>query len=1273
MPLRVTIDASECQGREKRQRTESPDRSIVVAIQGADCLPSNHVQKNSDLGASYAGDFMQLPKGDERGNGKAKSGARRKTVISRSDNLKEKRDEKAGEVLEISNDDRNANKRTTNDRGSLPVGVKEVHNRSKSSSDCSAHVGSIGSEDAILSATAAAPSASSLNHTPPKKMIKARPDGTLGSPRLRRRPHQALTDHEHCTTDATPSADDTSKPQTPTKSVIEAQADSKSNAVSTNQATPKKVLKVRSDGKLASPKKQSVMHNEDRSKMRSKDSKSARQKIVILKYSKDTELGATIAQRIEELLNKSKDIQANSQPASTVCSEPSKNTHPFFLGKLAKMRTQPLKADATTAGGNETDSTASLTNKPFPKKPPSDLNAWASIDAFGSLAPSSNTPVLPKFPGMTEPIWPPRGMVHVRPSGEPKVGHQQQSKGALFWAKKKSKDARIQISDNEDILRPLTQLTRTCRETLRCPQPVHQPNRLRFPTRRLMTGRSLQQEVVKQISCHLYASDVNEDELSRSQRDLNSTHFALQQAFKRVATMLSAFDRFECDSQDWLHKYAPKQAGSILQAGPEALFLRDWLKSLTTDSVEGSGADSRRAESAVDAFKQIKRKIKKQKRKRAEELENFIVTSDEETNEMNQLLPVEDKHLGQEHPNKIKRTVIRGGLTSTLSRPEGSLSTNSVVISGPHGCGKSAAVYAVAQELGFEVFEINPGTRRSGKDILDRVGDMTRNHLVNHAREDREARLNNGTEDRLCSIEPLTQDLESGRQKTMNSFFQPKSEAQEEPKAKIKVRKDGLAKNDKARKQQGQKQSVILLEEVDVLFDEDRQFWATILELVQQSKRPLIMTCTDESLLPLDELPLFAIMRFRPPPEDIAIDYLLLLACNEGHLLSREAVSTLYKTKNCDLRASVLELEFFCQMAIGDQKGGLEWMLIQPKAHERLIGHQGPLRVVSEDTFPRNIDWLRHESYDLGSLSSVDKDVALMSNVWDAWAVDLAHWDEFLPTKTESPTTRREAVHALQIIEEIADALSVADAIPCHEMSDENSVWLDLSLPGLTDKSRLDFTEGMTLLHAEPLEDYTGLSSSMSLTLRAVARNFLQESHSFGNAVPLNGHAIAEKLPLLAQKLRCPAEVSRDDLIAAFEPLKRPPKGTGTPTLSVFDLPTSILVTDVAPYIRSVVSYDQRLEEQRHQLNRLTQSGRNGKRARTTRASLAALEGGSKANTRRERWFPNNTDFELVLQSGGTCWQDAALQKILAWGTNDGTDTYDTPGSSARSLMINET
>ncbi|TIC01775.1 hypothetical protein E3Q17_01655 [Wallemia mellicola] len=142
---------------------------------------------------------------------------------------------------------------------------------------------------------------------------------------------------------------------------------------------------------------------------------------------------------------------------------------------------------------------------------------------------------------------------------------------------------------------------------------------------------------------------------------------------------------------------------------------------------------------------------------------------------------------------------------------------NCIILKGPPGSGKSASVYACAEELGWEVFEVFPGiSKRGGKEVLNLVGAVGQNHIIGKGKKSM---------------------IEQQREKT-------------------------------------HKQSVILLEEVDVLFEEDKGFWPAIQALTQYSKRPVILTCNDDSTIPVNTLVLQTTLQYKCPKYDTVRKYL---------------------------------------------------------------------------------------------------------------------------------------------------------------------------------------------------------------------------------------------------------------------------------------------------------------------------------------------------------------------------------------------------------------
>ena len=189
---------------------------------------------------------------------------------------------------------------------------------------------------------------------------------------------------------------------------------------------------------------------------------------------------------------------------------------------------------------------------------------------------------------------------------------------------------------------------------------------------------------------------------------------------------------------------------------------------------------------------------------------------------------------------------------------------------------------------------------------------------------------------------------------------------------------------------------------------------------------------------------------------------------------------------------------------------------------------------------------------------------------------------------------------------------------------------------------------------ASPVVNYTTLGMDISLWMRSRARNNLQAEHHarFGSEFPESLERLSEMdlIRLVRMQSSCAdTEINRDDFCVAFDPISVPEKGTlpnnGSLEASSFDRPTSIIASDLAPYVRSIVAYDARLQQDRVRMsNLLSEGGRRGKRMRTTRAAMSALEGGARRTTRRDKYFGSDLNPYLVLKTGMQSWLDVSME-----------------------------
>ncbi|PSR76477.1 hypothetical protein BD289DRAFT_446605 [Coniella lustricola] len=932
-------------------------------------------------------------------------------------------------------------------------------------------------------------------------------------------------------------------------------------------------------------------------------------------------------------------IQEDHGEVKELQEGPKKEPHPFFSGKSTKKTIEPavhLVDDAKSKDGATTKPASTMTRPRIfsstpcsPKKnrvAPSNF----SVPQFGIKSLGLKTP------GARLPAWPPRDMVHVR--GEDAAPCLARNPKHSSSARKcKGKITRIPPTETvlHDVVDKLSisdilDHMETINNDVFQPPPLG----LRLPQKHFESGMKLEKRITRQLK--------------------NAQNPALARLRYSLATTLAAFDRFTCESLSWAHKYAPQSAIEVLQYGREAFLLREWLEALKVQAVDTGEPKPKQA------------KPPKKKRKK-NQLGNFVVGSDEEEDDlMGEISDVEEDW----SPDKrgTKKTVIRAGDAAAKSRKDGRRLTNAVVISGPHGCGKTAAVYAIAKELDFEIFEINAGSRRSGKDILEKIGDMTRNHLVQHHPAD--APSNSVDE------EEVAQDIKSGKQSTMNAFFKQQTTPQSAEPKKIKKQPAIAVKADKKPASKGQKQSLILLDEVDVLYDEDKQFWNTVMTLIAQSRRPFVMTCNDEELVPLQALSLHGIFRFSAPPTDLAVDRMLLIAACEGHALSRTAVEALYEARQQDMRACLMDLNYWCQIAVGDRRAGFDWFYPRwPKGCD--LDEDGKvIRVISQDTYTEGLGWLGHD-YMTHEAQRDRHEEELLQEARDSWQIDVCDWHESLDlalwATQQQCTTSADRLRVLQEYDNFADALSTADLFSSYAFAAMNEEQVDCTQPELQEKSRDDFTLGRQLLDAPMLSTYDSLSNSVPIALRCCARKNLQRSNSTSPSAslqPLDEAGLIARIREHAKAMSTNTPIDRDDFSNAFDRLAvsaKAPSALGYLDYSVFDGVFSNIAIDIAPYVRSIISFEKDLQSQRQKLSSLLSQG--GTKRRKTRASNAALEGGSRSTTRRDKWFDVDLNGVLVMQTAGEGWS-AAVKEMKPDSQADSTESVPGPSLARKRRAI---
>ncbi|XP_041641333.1 ATPase family AAA domain-containing protein 5b isoform X2 [Cheilinus undulatus] len=312
---------------------------------------------------------------------------------------------------------------------------------------------------------------------------------------------------------------------------------------------------------------------------------------------------------------------------------------------------------------------------------------------------------------------------------------------------------------------------------------------------------------------------------------------------------------------------------------------------------------------------------------------------------------------------------------------------NTMLITGPPGVGKTASVYACAQELGFKVFEVNCSSQRSGHHVLSQLKEATQSHLVETSEKDplKPAYFNNynctpkadtlpgktvtpknaTSSSKKRAAQSLGCPLRKGRTNpaafTLANYFKTKNKVDllhsggpsptEKPDEK-KSDNQTTGCDQSAPQYKKTATSLILFEEVDVIFDDDFGFLAAIKTFMTTTKRPVILTTNDPLFRERFKCSMEEIT-FKAPSEVNVCTYLQLVALSENTQLQFDDVSSLLRLSRGDVRRCLLQLQLWVQSSRGQvsKSGGLPKESINvyyPRAAER--GNYTDTKLLQFDT-----------------------------------------------------------------------------------------------------------------------------------------------------------------------------------------------------------------------------------------------------------------------------------------------------------------------------------
>uniref|UniRef100_A0A1D1Y003 ATPase family AAA domain-containing protein 5 n=1 Tax=Anthurium amnicola TaxID=1678845 RepID=A0A1D1Y003_9ARAE len=229
---------------------------------------------------------------------------------------------------------------------------------------------------------------------------------------------------------------------------------------------------------------------------------------------------------------------------------------------------------------------------------------------------------------------------------------------------------------------------------------------------------------------------------------------------------------------------------------------------------------------------------------------------------------------------------------------------NVLLVTGPVGCGKSAAIYACAKEQGFQIIEVNASDERNGAHLKRKFGEAMDSHAI-ELRSTEDA-VDLGRKHALPFM--MESSVNTVAIKFKNETHNEASRLCKAPKSEHPVNFVG-SQSSTCR---FANKNLFLFEDVDAVLDEDHGFIATIMQLAETSKRPIVLTTNSKDpILPraLNKL----VVDFTHPLTEELLAHIFMVCTAEGAPASPLLLERLIRSCQNDIRKTILHLQFWCQ------------------------------------------------------------------------------------------------------------------------------------------------------------------------------------------------------------------------------------------------------------------------------------------------------------------------------------------------------------------------